>query len=150
MMQNYKNIVSHNTPMLIFYYLCFISTRDINRTEKDEYLINKKLKIMIITTTSTIEGHPIIEYKGIVTGETIIGANAFKDFLAGIRDIIGGRSGSYEKVLREGKDTSIQEMIQRAEELGANAIVGIDLDYETVGQGGSMLMVTCSGTAVRI
>lgn len=105
---------------------------------------------MIITTTPTIEGHPIIEYKGIVTGETIIGANAFKDFLAGIRDIIGGRNGSYEKVLREGKDTSIQEMIQRAEELGANAIVGIDLDYETVGQGGSMLMVTCSGTAVRI
>ena len=150
MMQNYKNIVSHNTPMLIFYYLCFISTRDINRTEKDECLINKKLKIMIITTTPAIEGHPIIEYKGIVTGETIIGANAFKDFLAGIRDIIGGRSGSYEKVLREGKDTSIQEMIQRAEELGANAIVGIDLDYETVGQGGSMLMVTCSGTAVRI
>lgn len=105
---------------------------------------------MIITTTPTIEGHPIIEYKGIVTGETIIGANAFKDFLAGIRDIIGGRSGSYEKVLREGKDTSIQEMIQRAEELGANAIVGIDLDYETVGQGGSMLMITCSGTAVRV
>ena len=105
---------------------------------------------MIITTTPTIEGHPIIEYKGIVTGETIIGATAFKVFLAGIRDIIGGRSGSYEKVLREAKDTSIQEMIQRAEELGANAIVGIDLDYETVGQGGSMLMVTCSGTAVRI
>ena len=105
---------------------------------------------MIITTTPTIEGRPIKEYKGIVTGETIIGANFLKDFLAGIRDFIGGRSGAYEKVLREGKETSIQEMMQRAEVLGANAIVGIDLDYETVGQGGSMLMVTCSGTAVVI
>ena len=105
---------------------------------------------MIITTTATIEGRPIKEYKGIVTGETIIGANFLKDFLAGIRDFIGGRSGAYEKVLREGKETSILEMMQRAEVLGANAIVGIDLDYETVGQGGSMLMVTCSGTAVVI
>ena len=105
---------------------------------------------MIITTTPTIEGRPIKEYKGIVTGETIIGANFIKDFLAGIRDFIGGRSAAYEKVLREGKKTSIQEMMQRAEALGANAIVGIDLDYETVGQGGSMLMVTCSGTAVVI
>ena len=105
---------------------------------------------MIITTTPTIEGRPIKEYKGIVTGETIIGANFLKDFLAGIRDFIGGRSGAYEKVLREGKETSILDMMQRAEVLGANAIVGIDLDYETVGQGGSMLMVTCSGTAVVI
>lgn len=105
---------------------------------------------MIITTTPTIEGRPIKEYKGIVTGETIIGANFLKDFLAGIRDFIGGRSGAYEKVLREGKETSILEMMQRAEVLGANTIVGIDLDYETVGQGGSMLMVTCSGTAVVI
>ena len=105
---------------------------------------------MIITTTPTIEGRPIKEYKGIVTGETIIGANFIKDILAGIRDFIGGRSEAYEKVLREGKETSIQEMMQRAEALGANAIVGIDLDYETVGQGGSMLMVTCSGTAVVI
>ena len=105
---------------------------------------------MIITTTPTIEGRPIKEDKGIVTGETIIGANFLKDFLAGIRDFIGGRSGAYEKVLREGKETSILEMMQRAEVLGANAIVGIDLDYETVGQGGSMLMVTCSGTAVVI
>ena len=105
---------------------------------------------MIITTTPTIEGRPIKEYKGIVTGETIIGANFLKDFLAGIRDFIGGRSEAYEKVLREGKEPSIQEMMQHAEALGANAIVGIDLDYETVGQGGSMLMVTCSGTAVVI
>lgn len=105
---------------------------------------------MIITTTPNIEGYKILEYKGLVTGETIIGANFIKDFLAGIRDIVGGRSKSYEKVLQEGKETSVREMMQRAQELGANAIVGIDIDYETVGQGGSMLMVACSGTAVRI
>ena len=105
---------------------------------------------MILTTTPNIEGYKILEYKGLVTGETIIGANFIKDFLAGIRDIVGGRSKSYEKVLQEGKETSVREMIQRAQELGANAIVGIDIDYETVGQGGSMLMVACSGTAVRI
>lgn len=105
---------------------------------------------MIITTTPTIEGHPILEYKGIVTGESIIGANFLKDFMASITDFIGGRSNTYEKVLREGKDTSLQEMMDRAARMGANAIVGIDLDYETIGQNGSMLMVTCSGTAVRI
>lgn len=105
---------------------------------------------MIITTTPNIEGYKILEYKGLVTGETIIGANFIKDFFAGIRDIVGGRSKSYEKVLQEGKETSVREMMQRAQELGANAIVGIDIDYETVGQGGSMLMVACSGTAVRI
>ncbi len=105
---------------------------------------------MILTTTPNIEGYKILEYKGLVTGETIIGANFIKDFLAGIRDIVGGRSKSYEKVLQEGKETSVREMMQRAHELGANAIVGIDIDYETVGQGGSMLMVACSGTAVRI
>lgn len=105
---------------------------------------------MIITTTPTIEGHPVLEYRGIVTGETIIGANAIKDFMAGLTDFFGGRSNSYERVLREGKDTAITEMMQRAQQMGANAIVGIDLDYETVGQSGSMLMVTCSGTAVVI
>ena len=105
---------------------------------------------MIISTTPTIEGHKIIEYKGIVTGETIIGANFIKDFLAGIRDIVGGRSQSYEKVLREAKDTSIREMMERAQALGANASVGIDIDYETIGSGNSMLMVSCSGTAVVI
>lgn len=104
--------------------------------------------MMLYSTTPTIDGHPILEYKGIVTGETIIGANALKDFFAGIRDIVGGRSGSYEKVLREAKETSLREMGDRAAKMGANAIVGIDLDYETVGQSGSMLMVTCSGTAV--
>ena len=105
---------------------------------------------MIITTTPNIEGYKILEYKGLVTGEAIIGANIVKDFFAGIRDIVGGRSKSYESVLLEGKNTCIKEMMERAQELGANAIVGIDIDYETVGQGGSMLMVACSGTAVRI
>lgn len=105
---------------------------------------------MILSTTPTIEGHTILEYKGIVTGETIIGANVFKDFLAGIRDFIGGRSGSYEKVLREAKDTALAEMQERASQLRANAIVGIDIDYETVGQSGSMLMVAVSSTAVVI
>jgi uncharacterized protein YbjQ (UPF0145 family) len=105
---------------------------------------------MILTTTPQIEGHTIREYKGVVTGETIIGANMFKDFLAGIRDIVGGRSGSYEKVLIEAKDTSMQEMMQRAQVLGANAVVGIDIDYETIGANGSMLMVAVSGTAVVI
>lgn len=106
--------------------------------------------VMILSTTPTIEGHTIREYKGIVTGETIIGANFVRDFFAGIRDIIGGRSGSYEKVLREAKDTAMAEMQDRASQLGANAIVGIDIDYETVGQNGSMLMVAVSGTAVVI
>ena len=105
---------------------------------------------MILSTTPQIEGHTIREYKGIVTGETIIGANVFRDFMAGIRDIVGGRSASYEKVLAEAKDTSMQEMMQRAQVLGANAIVGIDIDYETIGANGSMLMVATSGTAVVI
>lgn len=105
---------------------------------------------MILTTTPQIEGHTIREYKGVVTGETIIGANFVKDFFAGIRDVIGGRSGSYEKVLIEGKETSMKEMTERAQRLGANAIVGIDIDYETIGQNSSMLMVATSGTAVVI
>lgn len=105
---------------------------------------------MIVTTTPQLEGHPISEYKGIVTGEAIIGANFVKDFFAGVRDIIGGRSASYERVLREAKDTAMAEMMTRAEAMGANAIVGVDLDYETIGQGNSMLMVTASGTAVVI
>lgn len=105
---------------------------------------------MILSTTPTIEGHQILEYKGIVTGETIIGANFMKDLFAGIRDIIGGRSNSYEKVLRKAKATAMAEMEERASAVGANAIVGIDIDYETVGQSGSMLMVAVSGTAVVI
>jgi len=106
--------------------------------------------MMILTTTPNIEGTPIKEYKGVVTGETIIGANLLKDFMASIRDIVGGRAASYEEVLREAKNTSMQEMQQRAEAMGANAIVGIDIDYETIGESNSMLMVSTSGTAVVI
>ena len=105
---------------------------------------------MILSTTPTIEGHTIREYKGVVTSETIIGANFVKDVFASIRDIVGGRSGSYEQVLREAKETSMQEMMDRAQAMGANAIVGIDIDYETIGPNGSMLMVSTSGTAVVI
>ena len=105
---------------------------------------------MLLSTTPTIEGRRILEYKGIVTGETIVGANAIKDFMAGLRDFFGGRSGTYEKVLRNAKESAMREMEGCAAELGANAIVGIDLDYEAIGQNGSMLMVTCSGTAVVI
>lgn len=105
---------------------------------------------MILTTTPNIDGQTIKEYKGIVTGETIIGANFLKDFGAGLRDFFGGRSGSYERVLIEAKETSMREMEDRAREMGANAIVGIDIDYETIGQNNSMLMVATSGTAVVI
>lgn len=105
---------------------------------------------MLATTTPTIEGKRITKYYGIVPGETIIGANLFRDFFASIRDIVGGRSGSYEEVLRQAKDTALREMQDQAALLGANAVVGVDLDYETVGDSGSMLMVTASGTAVRI
>lgn len=100
---------------------------------------------MLLTTTSTIEGKPVLEYKGLVTGETIFGANVFKDIMASVRDIVGGRSGTYEKTIADARETSLREMITRAEALGANAIIGIDYDYETIG---NMLMVTVTGTAV--
>ena len=96
---------------------------------------------MMLSTTNTIEGSPVKDYLGIVTGETIIGANIFKDLFASIRDIVGGRSGSYERVLREAKDTALKEMTENASKLGASAVIGIDLDYETVGKNGGMLMV---------
>ncbi len=107
---------------------------------------------MIVSTTPTIEGRPAREYLGLVTGETILGANILRDFMAGIRDIIGGRSGAYEKSLREAKDNAIAEMMQAARALGADAVLSVDLDYESIslGQGGGMLMVTASGTAVRL
>ena len=105
---------------------------------------------MLVTTTPIIEGKRIIRYYGIVSGETIIGANVFRDFLAGIRDFVGGRSGAYEEVLRQAKDTAIREMEGQAARLGAYAVIGVDLDYETVGGSGSMLMVTATGTAVTI
>ena len=105
---------------------------------------------MLMTTTPSVEGKQIVRYLGVVTGETIIGANVFRDFLAGVRDFFGGRSASYEAVLREAKDTALEEMARQAEALGANAVVGIDLDYETVGGSGRLLMVTCSGAAVGV
>ncbi len=104
---------------------------------------------MLLSTTHTLENQSITEYLGIVTGETIIGANIFKDIFAGIRDVVGGRSGSYERVLREAKDNALAEMAEQAQRMGANAVVGIDLDYETLGASGGMIMVTASGTAVK-
>lgn len=105
---------------------------------------------MLLSTTNTLEGKRIVEYKGIVFGETIIGANVFKDIMANIRDIVGGRSGSYEQVLQEARETSMREMEYRAQNMGANAVIGIDIDYEVMGNSGSMLMVSVSGTAVII
>lgn len=106
---------------------------------------------MLVTTTPSVEGKKITKYFGIVSGEAIMGANIFKDFFAGIRDIVGGRSAAYEEELRKAKDIAISEMIQQASTLGANAVVGVDLDYETIGGGtGNMLMVSASGTAVVI
>lgn len=102
---------------------------------------------MLITTTPSIEGTPIKEYLGIVTGEAILGANIFRDIFASIRDIVGGRSAAYEEELRKARDISLQEMADEAKKLKADAIVGVDIDYETVGQG--MLMVTVTGTAVK-
>ncbi|MFC4863274.1 MULTISPECIES: heavy metal-binding domain-containing protein [unclassified Pseudomonas] len=105
---------------------------------------------MILSTTPTLEGRTIREYKGIVVGEAILGANVFRDLFAGIRDIIGGRSGAYEKELAKAREIAFEELSERAEKLGANAVVGVDIDYEVVGQNGSMLMVSISGTAVVI
>ncbi len=103
---------------------------------------------MLLTTTSTIQDRKVKQYLGVVSGEAIIGANIFKDIFAGIRDIVGGRSGSYERVLKEAKQHALVELEQAARQLGANAIIAIDLDYETIGSNGSMLMVSASGTAV--
>lgn len=103
---------------------------------------------MILTTTPSIEGKSIREYRGIVTGEAILGANIFKDFFAGIRDVVGGRSVAYEEELRKARELALKEMADAALQQGGNAVVGVDLDYEVVGTGGSMLMVSASGTAV--
>lgn len=105
---------------------------------------------MIVTTTPTIEGQPIRKYLGIVTGEAIVGANVFKDLFAGITDIVGGRAAVYEKELQYARTIATQELEERAAEMGANAVVGVDLDYEVLGQSGSMLMVSVSGTAVQV
>ena len=107
---------------------------------------------MIITTTSTLQDRRIAEYLGLVSGEAILGANVFRDFFAGIRDIVGGRSGGYERSLREAKEIAVREMEAAARALGADAVIGIDLDYESIqsGSSGGMLMVSASGTAVRL
>lgn len=111
---------------------------------------HSRLNVMLLTTTPSIEGQSIREYRGIISAETIIGANFVKDFFARITDVFGGRSGSYERVLREGKETALAELTKEAQRLGANAVVGLKLDYEAVGASGSMLMVVASGTAVVI
>ncbi len=103
---------------------------------------------MLITTTTSLQGREVEAYLGLVSSEAILGANVFRDFFANIRDIVGGRSAAYEKELRRAKQVAIEEMVEQARELGANAVIGVDLDYETVGQ--SMLMVVASGTAVRV
>jgi uncharacterized protein YbjQ (UPF0145 family) len=105
---------------------------------------------MLMSTTTVIEGRPVREYLGIVTGEVIVGANIFKDMFASIRDIVGGRSGAYESTLRDARKTALEEASAEARALGADAVIGIDLDYEVIGQGGSMLMVSASGTAVKL
>lgn len=104
---------------------------------------------MIVSTTNTIENRPVSQYLGVVAGETILGANVFRDIGAQFRNITGGRAAGYEKELRKARETAIQEMEEAAQELGADAILGVDIDYETVG-GGGMLMVTASGTAVKL
>jgi len=103
---------------------------------------------MILTTTPSIEGKSITRYLGVITGEAVLGANMFKDMFAGIRDIVGGRSGSYEKELRKARQIALEELKEQAEALGANAVVGIDIDYEVLGEKNGMLMVSASGTAV--
>ncbi len=103
---------------------------------------------MLITTTATLQDRRVTTYLGLVTGESILGANIFRDVFAGIRDIVGGRAGAYEKVLRDARNMAVEEMIEQARKLGANAVIGVDVDYETVG--GTMLMVSVSGTAVQV
>lgn len=107
-------------------------------------------KEMIVTTTNGVEGRPARHYHGIVTGEVIVGANIFRDLFAGIRDLVGGRAGAYEDVLQRAREQALAEMRMRAVELGANAVIGVDLDYEVLGSGGSMLMVSATGTAVTV
>lgn len=104
---------------------------------------------MQFSTTPNLEGHSIVEYCGVVTGEAILGANIFRDIFAGIRDIVGGRSGSYEKELRKAREIAFRELEEQARGLGADAVIGIDIDYETVGKDSSMLMVSVTGTAVK-
>ena len=107
---------------------------------------------MIVTTTNAIDGRAANEYVGVVTGEAVLGANVFRDVFAGLRDIVGGRAAGYERSLRQARETALEEMVAEAEQLGADAVIGVDVDYESIqmGQGGGMLMVSASGTAVKL
>ena len=110
----------------------------------------KDARGVIVSTTPTLEGKPIQEYLGVITGEVIVGANVFRDLFASVRDIVGGRSGSYERILADARNQAIEELQAEAATRGGNAVVGIDLDYEVIGANGSMLMVSASGTAVKV
>lgn len=127
---------------MILFNMCLNSNID--------YLYENRTSEMILTTTPSVEGRNIVEYKGIVFGEVVAGVNFFKDFGAGIRNIIGGRSSSYEGELIEAREDALRELSERASRLGADAVVGIDIDYEVLGEAGGMLMVTASGTAVKL
>jgi uncharacterized protein YbjQ (UPF0145 family) len=105
---------------------------------------------MIVTTTHDINGRRIVQYFGLVSGEAILGANVFRDFFASVRDVVGGRSGAYERVLKSARDSAVEEMVDEAKARGADAVIGVDLDYEVIGKEGSMLMVSASGTAVKL
>lgn len=105
---------------------------------------------MIVSTTNSLDGYRITAYLGVVTGEAILGANIIRDFFAGVRDVMGGRSGAYEKELRKAREIAFEDMQELAGEMGADAIIGVDIDYETLGDGGGMLMVTVAGTAVKL
>ena len=109
-----------------------------------------KQRGVIVSTTNEIQGRPVAEYLGLVSGESILGANVFRDFFASIRDVVGGRSGAYEKVLKSARDSAVEEMVDEAKSRGADAVLGVDLDYEVIGKEGSMLMVSASGTAVKL
>lgn len=106
--------------------------------------------MIIVTTTNSVEGREIVEYRGVVAGEAVIGANIFRDLFAAIRDIVGGRAAAYEKVLKKARDAALDDMIAEALAVGADAVVGVDLDYETAGKGGAMLIAIASGTAVKL